>query len=51
MHKYIFAILTADEAKPLASLNHFTVPVSNCVPISIFYLNFLLRKVAGGEKR
>ena len=28
MYEYIFAVLTADEAKPLASLNHFTVPCS-----------------------
>jgi len=35
--------------KPFASLNHFTVPVSIGVPFS--NLDFLLRRVAAGEKR
>jgi hypothetical protein len=39
MYEYIFAVLTADEAVPLASLNHFTVPCSTELPFC-FFLDF-----------
>src|SRR6266700_789676 len=35
--------------KPLASLNHFTVPCSIVLPVSIVF-EFLLRRIAAGDK-
>jgi hypothetical protein len=35
MHEDILASLAADKAVPLASLNHFTVPCSMDIPISV----------------
>ena len=49
MHEYIFAILTADEAKAFSVVKPL---YCSCFQLcSYFYLNFLLRKVAAGEKR
>ena len=49
MHEYIFAILTADEAKAFSVVKPL---YCSCFQLcSYFYFNFLLRKVAAGEKR
>ena len=49
MHEYIFAILTADEAKAFSVVKPL---YCSCFQLcSYFCLNFLLRKVAADEKR
>jgi len=37
VHKYVFAILTADKTIALASLNHFTVPVSDIIDVPFVF--------------
>jgi hypothetical protein len=50
MHTHVLAVLAADETIPLASLNHFTVPVSINVARS-FWLNAALKLSRTSRRR